>query len=393
MNNLNLDIKVILIITLIVIIVIVGYYCFVYLYQMIKNECTTTESMVNIKKIDKSVTWTTDKDCPYQMVKALLDTFAEYNISKTTPDDNWIIYVPCTYNNLSSEMKKINPSSPDQRIYIVNNADEISGKDNLWSHLVRKYGREGAKLLSPNTYLLNDSHDMKLFNEEYDSNKLYILKKNIQRQEGLKITNDKDTIIKARNDNYVLVQELLQNPFLINGRKINMRFYLLLVCQNNEISAYVHQKGFMYYTKMPFVKNSLKDGNNITTGYIERWIYKINPLTHADFRKYLNDPELSNRIFNNIYEVLKKVVIAVSHKICIDSHLKPYITFQLFGADIALNDDLKPLIMEVNKGCNLAFFDERDTEVKMSVVRDILKVIKVVDDVDNGYIKIADLGS
>ena len=75
-----------------------------------------------------------------------------------------------------------------------------------------------------------------------------------------------------------------------------MRFYILLICQNNEIWDYVHNDGFMYYTKTPFVQNGLSDGPNITTGYIERWIYHVNPLTHDDFRNYFDDKKRVNQI-------------------------------------------------------------------------------------------------
>jgi len=111
------------------------------------------------------------------------------------------------------------------------------------------------------------------------------MKKNIQRQEGLKISNSKHEILDGYKNGYVLVQELLQDPYLISGRKTNMRFYVLVVCKANNTDCYVHKDGFMYYTKVPFVKNSLDDAPNITTGYIDRQVYIDNPLTHYDLRK------------------------------------------------------------------------------------------------------------
>ena len=183
-----------------------------------------------------------------------------------------------------------------------------------------------------------------------------------------------------------------------------MRFYLLIVCQNNEISAYVHNEGFMYYTKSPFIKGTIRKGPNITTGYVERYVYQINPLTHGDLRKYLDDPDrnlnetetvvrnrnqkISDVVFNRIYKMLSMVVFAVKDQICQNSNLKPYVTFQLFGCDVAFNDQLNPMIIEVNKGPDLGSKDERDGNVKMKVADDILKIIKVKPDLMNGFIKI-----
>ena len=54
------------------------------------------------------------------------------------------------------------------------------------------------------------------------------------------------------------------------------------------------------------------------------------------------------------------------------------ITFQLFGADIAINNKLKPQIMEFNKGPDLDAKDERDKELKQNMVKDMLKVLNII---------------
>ena len=44
----------------------------------------------------------------------------------------------------------------------------------------------------------------------------------------------------------------------------------------------------MYYTKKHFIKNNNTLDNHVTTGYVERSVYTENPLTHEDFKKYLD---------------------------------------------------------------------------------------------------------
>lgn len=371
-----------------IIIIFIIITILVLLYIIKSNDIR--EGMVDLSSsTDKSLKWAIDKDCRYDMVNVYKDVLKEYSIDKTSSDNNdWIIYFPCTYNDPMYEMNKVKPESKNQRIFIVSNTDEIASKSLLWQNLVKKYGREEASKMAPVSYVLYDKDDKDLFKKEYDPNKIYIMKKNIQRQEGLKITKDKNEILNGFSNNYVVAQELLQDPYIIHGRKTNMRFYVLVVCQNNNLNAYVHHEGFMYYTRMPFEKNSQKDGNNITTGYIERWIYDVNPLTHNDFKKYLDTHQQNSKlVYDRIYDLIRKVIIACD-KLCKNGPLKDYITFQLFGFDIALDDKLYPKIMEVNIGPNLETHDKRDSDAKHKVVRDIFKILQIVPNKDNMFDKI-----
>lgn len=387
----------------IVILLLLSVTCICVVYFINKYN-KYQEHMVNISDVTTKVKWGKDPTCKYAMTQVYLDVLKEYGIEETSNND-WLLYFPCTYNDSDDEIKKVTPTSPNQRIFIVNNSDSIASKSNLWKNIVVKYGRDKAKLMSPISYVLYDNNDLELFKNEYKPENLYIMKKNIQRQEGLKLTSDKDEILNGFKQDYVVAQELLQDPYIVNCRKTNMRFYVLLICQNNEISLYIHKEGFMYYTKMPFVKNTLKMWSNVTTGYIDRWIYHINPLTHEDFRQYLDNPNrelidpekdlleqnkiISEEVFSRIYNLIKEIIIATDKNICNESKLKDYISFQLFGADIALDDKLNPKIMEFNIGPNLATHDGRDSEIKHAIVRDIFKTIKIVpDNIDNGFIRL-----
>ena len=72
---------------------------------------------------------------------------------------------------------------------------------------------------------------LELFKIKKNTNKMSITKNNYQRQEGLEIHTKLDTILKSR-DKYILVQELLQDPYLVSGRKINLRVYVLVIKDN-----------------------------------------------------------------------------------------------------------------------------------------------------------------
>lgn len=384
----------------IIILIIIIILYLIIIYKLFQNP--PGEQMINIKPIENP-TWDRNK-CIYTLGETLEEVLEQYNIKKTN-NGNATMRVPCTYDEINKEINEMNPKR-DQRIFIIHDADHIAAKDYLWKLMVQHFGVAQASKLMPNTYIMYSGSDMERFKKDYKPGKLYIMKKNIQRQEGLKITDSYDEIINSRKE-YVVVQELLQDPYTISGRKINMRLYVLVICQDDNIDIYVYNNGFMYYTKDLFKAGSRDFGPNITTGYIDRQVYQENPLTLQDFRSYLDNTQrqlsvsekqvkqqglkLSDVVFSRIYKLLHKVFLSAVGSICTGNKLKSAITFQLFGADIALNNELQPTIMEINKGPDMGAKDERDAEVKKGCTRDMLRILGLINiNGPNGFIKILD---
>ena len=187
----------------------------------------------------------------------------------------------------------------------------------------------------------------------------------------------------------------MQDPYLINGRKINLRVYCLIIKDSDSnVQVQIYQDGFMYYTPEHYEKGNSSFKKNITTGYIDRKVYEENPLTHEDFSKYLDDP---NRKLSTIEEYFVKTRpnVKLSHYVFMQINhllkfiLETYVTtvgtktlgvgFQLYGADIAINEHLKPMIMEINKGPDLTAKDGRDKTLKENMCRDILKSVGLVE--------------
>ena len=90
---------------------------------------------------------------------------------------NWDIYIPCGYNNVERELPKIQLNNKYQIVFGIKGCDNIVSKNGIWTLLVQKYGRLGASEFMPNSYLMYDKNDMRLFNTDFDKKKLYIMKK------------------------------------------------------------------------------------------------------------------------------------------------------------------------------------------------------------------------
>lgn len=307
------------------------------------------------------------------------EIFSKHQFNRTQ-DTNWDLYIPCGYNGIEKEMKNIKVSNDKQVIFGINGCDKIVAKDNIWKLLVKKYGRLRSKDLMPDTYIVKNTEDRQLFYRNFKPNKIYILKQNIQRQRGLKLLNNLDDINKETGlfTKYRVIQELLQDPFILNRRKINLRIYLLIICEKNEISAYIHEGGFMYYTPKYFKKNTLSRECNITSGYVPRIVYQQNPLTLVDFKNWLNKNGYNSKIlFNNMESMFRIIMDAISDSLC-KNILNNNVKFQLFGADVAPDENLKCKLMEINKGPDMGAKDARDRKVKFTVQEDIFNLLGLI---------------
>uniref|UniRef100_A0A6C0E9Y9 Tubulin-tyrosine ligase n=1 Tax=viral metagenome TaxID=1070528 RepID=A0A6C0E9Y9_9ZZZZ len=376
-----------------VIFLIITALCVLLIYKL-----TTTSAYEHMTNIAKKFGWKRNK-CAYTMNETLKNVLIENEIVNS---EEWDLYFPCTYDDINYEIRQM-PVKRDAKYFIINNADNLTAKNKLWDYVLEYHKYPKAIQMMPKTYNLDSPFQIAKLKTDYKKGQLYILKKNIQRQEGLKITDNLDEMLGAKKEGYVIVQELLQNPYTIDGRKTNMRFYVLVICKNGLINVYVYNDGFMYYTKEKFVKGSKSMDTNVTTGYIDRAVYKTNPLTHNDMRQYLdkkrelNDAEkeliknnkLSEIYFNRINDLLKDIYISYVGKICDGNKLKNNMTFQLFGVDIAVDDQLKPMIMEINKGPDMGAKDDRDYKLKKGVITDMLALLNFVEiKHKNGFIQL-----
>lgn len=320
--------------------------------------------------------WYRDKQCKYELMH-VLKTFIRANGLNQNTEDNWSIYLPCGYNRAENEYDQIKSGDPDQKIFIIKGHDNLSRKDYLWDSLHKQYG-DRAKEVMPETFQLRNETDFQRLMISYDPKKVYIMKKNIQRQQGLKMTQDKLDLIQGRDQGFVIAQEMLQDPYLIDGRKTNCRVYLLVVCKGGKKSGYLYNNGYMYYTPKPFAKNSTEQDRVITAGLStvrkDNVFYETHPLTIQEWQNTIPEKNL----FERIGDLLAKVLKATSPKFCSSGHLRDQTTFQLFGCDIAFNDHLIPQLIEINKGPDLSSKSEKEATLKNDLIANVFKQVGVL---------------
>ncbi len=373
---------------IIFIIILIIILCVAYIYN--KSNCSD-----NSKNDDVKFLYKRRSDCTYMLSNALKNFFGKNNIIKHDDykygdiNNKKMIYIPCLYDNTDMEIQNM-PKTINNYYMVINKCDTFVGKNYLWMYTNLFYPKDKVLTFMPNSYLTYDYKSMEIFKNEFTPNKLYILKKNIQRQANIKIFGDYDEIIKAITEDkeYIIIQELLQNPFLVNGRKINLRVYFMLVIKDDTYSIYVYDNGFMYYTPNMFKKGSTEIDTNVTTGYIDRKVYDENPLTHDDFKTFVGK-EKAEIIFNNIRILLKNVMEPYGTTLVNMQPFRGSTQFQIFGSDVAVNDDLTASLMEINKGPDLNPKDDRDAALKTKLMEDVFATVGVIPgDGNNRFIKV-----
>jgi hypothetical protein len=315
------------------------------------------------------------------------ELFNNHNIKNN--NYSWNIYIPNGYNNIEKELKTIHPPSKGKHKYIfgINGCDWVVSKNGLWYLLDKKYGREQAKYIMPETYILHKNDDFNLLKSRFRG-ETYIMKKNIQRKNGIKITNNIKDIVSGYDNGYKIAQKYVENVFLVNRRKLNIRIYMVII-YNRSIQIYIHRDGKCIYTNKDY-NNDIHDfESNITSYNMDYVIYDKNPFSIEELNQYIYRTHgVQIDLFDKIAELMTLVGRACMSHIKKSSNIKNATTYQLFGADIILDNNFIPYLLEINKGPDMRIRCDRDKILKEKVYRDIYGTLGIIKSEDNRFIRL-----
>ncbi|XP_011764617.1 probable tubulin polyglutamylase TTLL9 isoform X2 [Macaca nemestrina] len=178
-------------------------------------------------------------------------------------------------------------------------------------------------------------------------------------------------------ENYV-AQRYIENPYLIGGRKFDLRVYVL-VMSYIPLRAWLYRDGFARFSNTRFTLNSIDDQYVHLTNVA---VQKTSPDYHPKkgckwmlqrFRQYLaskHGPEVVETLFRDIDNIFVKSLQSVQKVIISDKHC-----FELYGYDILIDQDLKPWLLEVNASPSLTASSQEDYELKTCLLEDTLHVV------------------
>ncbi|XP_074067950.1 putative tubulin polyglutamylase TTLL9 isoform X1 [Macrotis lagotis] len=178
-------------------------------------------------------------------------------------------------------------------------------------------------------------------------------------------------------ENYV-AQRYIENPYLIGGRKFDLRVYVL-VMSYIPLRAWLYRDGFVRFSNTRFTLSSIDDHYvHLTNVAVQKTSPDYDPEKGCKwmiqrFRQYLTSkhgPETVEKLFQDMDNIFIKSLQSVQKVIISDKHC-----FELYGYDILIDQNFKAWLLEVNASPSLTASSQEDYQLKTCLLEDTLHVV------------------
>ncbi|NWX95250.1 TTLL9 polyglutamylase, partial [Nothoprocta ornata] len=175
-----------------------------------------------------------------------------------------------------------------------------------------------------------------------------------------------------------VAQRYIENPYLIGGRKFDLRVYVL-VTSYIPLKAWLYRGGFARFSKTRFTLNSIDDHYvHLTNVAVQKTAPDYDPEKGCKWmiqqlRQYLtakHGAEAVEILFADMDNIFIKSLQSVQKVMISDKHC-----FELYGYDILIDQDLKPWLIEVNASPSLIASSQEDYELKCHLLKDTLHIV------------------
>ena len=247
----------------------------------------------------------------------------------------------------------------------------------------------------PRTWVLpGDYHD---FKQQINKKKIFIVKPEASSQgRGIFLIRRLEEV--NLSERYV-VQEYLSDPYLIEGLKFDLRIYVLITgC--NPLRVFIHEDGLTRLATEAYIEPNSANFDEICMHLTNYAINKNNPKF-----KFNTDPEKDNighkRSLKSTYEYLEsqgkdvqelqmkiediilKTVCAVQpslahiYRSCQPEDYTNSMCFELLGFDIIIDNNLNPILLEVNHSPSFTTDSPLDYKIKHRLITETLQIIGI----------------
>lgn len=252
----------------------------------------------------------------------------------------------------------------------------------------------------PRTWLMRTQKELfrSVLKSKGEKTSYFIMKPNSGCQ-GRGIVVTKDPFSTSRDlDNYI-VQEYVRNPLLLEGKKFDLRVYVLLT-SIREPSIFIFEDGLVRICTDAYeaptesnVKNACKHLTNYAVNKRNpNFVYNTdstrqdigNKRNFKFFNSWMESQGHSSADFwSKVGDIVTKTILAAQPQLanvynsCFPIANEGYTCFEVLGFDILVDDKLKPWLLEVNHTPSFATDTPLDMDIKSRVLSEVWDIIDI----------------
>jgi hypothetical protein len=274
---------------------------------------------------------------------------------------------------------------------------EISNKKNLFYNLKSFYEEKGKNPFDviPVTFHVSGRDDenflkfVKFFKENFDHESFWIVKpgENSNRGNGIEICSSLEEVESVVASSYTsrtfIIQKYIEKPFLIKSRKFDIRCFALMTSINGILQGYFYTEGYIRTSSKPFTLEKTSKFIHLTNDAVQKQSEEYgrfesnNKLSFTDFERYLQlnhskPVNFSLEILSPIKKIVSETIQATFHKLDPNKRLS---SFEVFGYDFLLDQDLKPWLLEVNTNPCLELASSHLTRIIPNMIENALRIV------------------
>lgn len=288
-------------------------------------------------------------------------------------------------DNYYNEIVEYNLSECSRNARIVNKIQGVTyflaNKARMYSRLKEKYSADYhppsiiVKVKDKKIYSKSSRQIITSLSELKDCSTIIIKPSNGSQGKGISILKfGKISVLKRLfeiheefgYDSFV-ISKYIDNPYLVNGKKFNIRFYVLLFLENDELKCFLLRNKIVYYSvsKYSRLDDNLQNLSfndkimvrNITnlrciTNLNEKYGLKLKLEDYVDY--YDNLSVNHNNINSQFLVICRDTINATKNEFRgINRFVKSNACFNLVAYDTLLDETGKLHLIEVNRGADL----------------------------------------
>ena len=207
----------------------------------------------------------------------------------------------------------------------------------------------------------------------------------MSRGRGISVVNDIGDVSYSQS---IVMQKYLMNPLLFRGYKFDLRLYVLVTAFSG-LEAFIYSEGLARFASKPFSASpdAIYDEQiHLTNSSIQKE-YQLgsdHPVRMAGAAGGDNKVRLTwllrrlegrggidtELLWDQIKELCLKTLQVVDGSVPTQPN-----SFEIFGFDVIITDELKPLLIEVNACPALARDSALDADIKETLIRDAIALV------------------